>query len=360
MSASCSVAIVHDYLSQFGGAERVVLHLAELFPEAPVYTSFYAPERTYAEFRGLDVRTSDLQGKIEPDRFRHAALRYPGAFRRMDLSTFDVVIVSTSGFAHHVRHPNSFVYCHTPPHFLYETGDYYRSSLVRKAAWPALAYLRGLDRRSAARQHCYIANSRTTAARIAAAYGRRAPVVYPPLWTRHLPERVDNGQRELRALVVARLLPYKRVDVAVLACRRAGIPLTVVGRGPEEPRLRALADSTVAFVGSVGDDELRRLFGSHAILLSPGREDFGYGPVEANYAGMGVVALRAGGALETVREGVTGTLVDGHDPGVWAEAIRHTLKHAWSPAALRAATVPFRARSFDDALTMLIRKETGQ
>jgi glycosyltransferase involved in cell wall biosynthesis len=333
-------AIVHDYLSQRGGAERLVLGLCGLFPGAPVYTSIYAPERTYPEFSDIDVRTSALQRRVSPDQFRRSVLRLPAVFSELDLSEFDQVVISTSGFAHHVRHARTAVYCHTPPHFLYDTRAYLGSRARAAVVRAPFAWLRHVDRAAAARHRSYVANSLQTSRRIRAVYGRESGVIYPPLATGHLPDRL-SPPRVPRALVIARLLPYKRIDVAIAACRRVGIGLTIVGEGPEEGRLRRLADGDVVFLGRQSDDELRDLFEGHGVVLAPGLEDFGYGPVEANYAGRPVVARRAGGALETVEDGVNGILVDSWDEAAWSDALSAVLARDWSPAALRATTDRF-------------------
>jgi glycosyltransferase involved in cell wall biosynthesis len=344
-------AIVHDYLSQRGGAERLVLGLCALFPDAPVYTSIYAPERTYPEFSDIDVRTSALQETVNLDQFRRSVLRLPGAFSQLDLSQYEQVVISTSGFAHHVRHERTAVYCHTPPHFLYDTRAYLGSRARAAVVRAPFAWLRHVDRLAAARHRSYTANSDQTRRRIQEVYGRESGVIYPPLATGHLPERLSPAPRVPRVLVIARLLPYKRVDVAIAACRRVGIGLTIVGEGPEEARLRRLADGDVVFLGRQSDDELRGLFDGHGVILAPGLEDFGYGPVEANYAGRPVVALRAGGALETVQDGVNGVLVDSWDEANWSDALSAVLARDWSPAQLRATTNRFGAAVFRAKVT---------
>lgn len=341
-----NIAIVHDYLTQRGGAERVVLRLAMLFPGAPVFTSIYRPEGTFPEFRDVDVRTSDLQGRVDPERFRRSAARYPGAFRRLKLAAYDTVLVSSSAFAHHVRHANGLVYCYTPPRFLYEPASYFGAAGAA-ALSPLLFPMRFLDRKAARRHRSYVGISRATAERIRRAYGLRADVVYPPLATGHLPETPEPLPTDPRALVISRLLPYKRVEVAIAACAHVGIPLTIVGEGPEEARLRELGGGTATFLGAVSDETLRELFRTHSLVLTPAREDFGYAPVEANYSGRPVVAFAAGGALETVRDGTTGRLVRSHDEHEWAAAVRAVLASHWSPSELRAATKPFHADVFD-------------
>lgn len=356
-----SLALVHDYLSQSGGAERVVLELASMFPEAPIYTSFYAAERTFPQFRERDVRTTSLQGRVEPERFRSAALRYPSAFRALELREFETVVVSSSAFAHHIVHPRSFVYCHTPPRFLYDLAAYRLHPLAELLSKPAAAVLRRSDRRAAAAHLSYAGNSTATLTRVREAYGRDACLIHPPLWTAHLPAEPLPLPRDPRALVVSRLLPYKRVDVAIRACALAGIPLTVVGEGPEESRLRAGAGAAgICFRGVVGDNEFPNLYSEHSVVLAPGREDFGYLPVEANYAGRPVVALAAGGALETVTQGVTGLLVQGDDHRDWAAALAEVHQREWQPEELRRATTRFQAPRFRGQVARWLADGSGQ
>jgi glycosyltransferase involved in cell wall biosynthesis len=215
---------------------------------------------------------------------------------------------------------------------------------------PALTRLRRLDRQAAAGHRSYAAISKVAAQRVKAVYGRDAQVIHAPVWTGHLPDRPPPLPREPGALVVARLLPYTRIDVALSACRLTGVPLTIVGKGPDEARLRRLAGPQVTFLSDVPDEEMGELFASHSVVLAPGLEDFGYGPVEANYSGRPVVALSAGGALETVRDQVTGRLVTGHRGEDWAWALQDVLAREWSPAALRAATESFQAPAFERAI----------
>jgi len=342
-----NVAIVHDYLSQRGGAERVVLSLSRLFPSAPIYTSFYAPELTYPEFKDLDVRTSDLQDRVDPDHFRRAVLQLPSAFSAMDLSSYERVLISSSAFAHHVSHPNAGVYCYTPPRFLYDTATYLGSRAKAAAVWLPFEVLRRRDRRAALAKRTYAAISQQSSRRIQHAYHFSGDIIYPPLATAHLPSIPPALPSEPRALVIARLLPYKRVDVAIRACAAIGLGLTIVGEGPEEERLRSLGGGAdVTFLGRIDDDELRQLFAQHSLVLIPGIEDFGYAPIEANYAGRPAVAIAAGGSLETIDDGVNGQLVDGWDLDAWAESLTAVLARHWVPEQLRETTQRFHESSF--------------
>jgi glycosyltransferase involved in cell wall biosynthesis len=322
-----------------------------MFPHAPIYTSIFNGSTTYPDFGNLDVRVSALQGKVRPEHFRLAALRYAGAFRELPVGDTQYALASSSAFAHHISHPAKFVYCHTPPRFLYDPSAYTRFGPFAAAVQPILDRLRRQDCAAAWNATSYAANSAATAQRIKAVYGIDARIIYPPLATGHLGETLEPPPTgEPRALVVARLQPYKRVDLAISACRRAKIPLTIIGDGPEKSRLRNLADDTVTMLGRVGDTELADAFASHSVVLATGREDFGYAPIEANYAGRPVVARRIGGFLETVVDGETGILVDGEDVGEWAAAIHAALERTWSQTELRASTAKYQVPAFSTAI----------
>jgi glycosyltransferase involved in cell wall biosynthesis len=299
------VAIVHDYLNQHGGAERVVLELATIWPDATIYTSLYRPRSTWPEFQRHDVRTSWLD-RLPVDRgFRTLAPLYPAAFRSLGTFEQDLVISSSSGWAHGIRTaPGSthVVYCYTPARWLYRSGEYLGRSARQALLAPWKGPLRRWDRAAALRADAYIAISETVRERIRVAYGREAEVVYPPVDV----ERFTPRARGERLLVVSRLLPYKRVDLVVDAATRAGLGLDVVGLGPSLDDLRERAGPTVTFHGRLDDAAVAELMeGCRAVCL-PGTEDFGIVPVEANAAGKPVVAFADGGALETVQDGVTG------------------------------------------------------
>jgi glycosyltransferase involved in cell wall biosynthesis len=353
------IAVVHDYFTQFGGAERVAIALAKQF-DAPLFTSVYQPDGTYAELGDMSVTTSYAQRvlQVTPSKnFKILAPLYPSAFRSLALSEFETIVVSSSGYAHHIRHPNAFVYCHTPPHFIYDLDRYTNSRIIRAAVRPFLPWLTASDQDAARHHRSYAANSLLIAARIEAIYGKTAPVIYPPLATAHLPPEPTPMPRAPKALVVGRLLSYKRFEIAIAACGALSLPLTIVGAGPDEGRLRSLAGPNVVFAGRLSDPDLREMFTNHSIVLCPGIEDFGFGPVEANYSGRPVVAASAGGALETVRPGVSGMLVQGTETTDWAAAIEAAVSTNWDPATLRAATEPFWTGSFATAISKWIKRE---
>jgi glycosyltransferase involved in cell wall biosynthesis len=344
-----SVAIVHDYLNQPGGAERVVLELARIWPQAPIYTSIYRPQSTFPEFRHREIRSSALN-RIPVDRaFRALLPLYPAAFRSLGTLDQELVISSSSGWAHAVRTaPGSthVVYCHTPARWLYKGAEYMPSRAARIALTPVNAALERWDRRAANRANLYLANSENTRARIRAAYGIEAEVVNPPVDT----ERFEPRPRGERLLVVSRLLPYKRVDLVVEAAMRAGIPLDVVGTGPAMDDLRTAAGPSVTFHGSATDAEIVELMEACRAVVVAGTEDFGIVSVEAQAAGKPVVAFGAGGSLETVVEGVTGVFF--REPSVDAvvEAIRRAEELTTGPEEVAAQAERFSRAAFRERM----------
>ena len=349
------VAIVHDFLNQRGGAERTALAIARLFPEAPVYTSLYEPEDTFEEFAGIDVRTSFMQKLPHGERIFRALLPlYPPAFRSFDLSKYDLVISSSTHWSHHVRVPNGFhvVYCHNPPRWLYQSEDYVAQEGGLVPVWarlpliPVLRVLRSADQKAAKQPDAYICNSRLVAARIWQTYGRKAIVVNPPVDLSRFAEIKRPKEGGDYYLVVSRLLPYKRVDLAVEVCSRRGVPLVVVGDGPARADLEAIAGPNVRFVGSVGDAELLDLFAGARALIHSGEEDFGLMPLEANAAGIPSVCIRNAGALETVVPGVTGILFPEQRGGMLNAALDELERTPWDASILRAHAEKFSEKVF--------------
>ena len=354
------VALVHDYLTEMGGAERVVETMTRLFPGAPLYTSAFDP-RGCPSFAGLDVRTS-WADRLTKRKGAAKALFFtlPFAFRSLDLDAYELVLSSSSGFAHHVRcRPGAHhvCYCHNPPRFLWQPEDYFRGRpILRRALAPALAGFRRLDREAASRVDAYIGNSATVARRIRATYGRNATVVHPPVDT-SLYEPSDGHSD--RFLVVSRLLPYKRIDLTVDAATDAGLPLDVVGEGPERARLEARAGKTVRFLGRLPDADVRRLLARCTALIQAGEEDFGLTVVEAQAAGRPPIAFAAGGALETVEDGVTGFLFRTQSVTALVAAMRRAADDELDPRALQHSAEGFGVDSFARRLATAIAAVHG-
>jgi glycosyltransferase involved in cell wall biosynthesis len=304
---SLDVAIVHDYLNQRGGAERVVLEFSDMWPDAPIYTSLYRPSSTLSGFEGRDIRTSPLD-RLPVDRgFRNLFPLYPAAFHQFGEIEADVVLASSSGWAHMARaHPTALhaVYCYTPARWLYG-AEYlvkHQGSLREALIRPIGGLFRSLDRKAAGRADIYIAMTERLRRRIRSAYGIDAAVVPPPVEV----DRFRPTPRGERLLVVSRLLPYKHVDLLVRAATRAGVGLDVVGDGPLLGDLRELAGPTVTLHGFLDDAEVAELMERCRAVCVAAEEDFGIVAVEAQAAGKPVIAYGGGGSLETVDDGYTG------------------------------------------------------
>ncbi len=305
------VAFVHDYLNQMGGAERVLLAMHALFPTAPVFTTIAAPERLIAEMRGLDIRVSFMQ------RFPGIAAHhqtylpfYPRAIESLDLRDYDLILSSSSAFAKAaIKRPDAMhiCYCHTPMRWVWDYDSYIaRESLhplARAILPPVIERLRAWDVATAARVDHFIANSPVVAQRIAIAYQRPATIILPPVNTRRFAIAPEHGDY---FLALSRLIPYKRIDLAVRACTVLGLPLKVIGVGRDLHRLRSLAGPTVEFLGALPDETMTDVLAHCRALIFPGEEDFGLTPVEAQACGRPVIAFGAGGALSSVIPGVTG------------------------------------------------------
>ncbi|MBW0088899.1 glycosyltransferase [Pseudonocardia sp. KRD-184] len=361
MSAS-RVAIAHDYLTQFGGAERVVATWSRLFPEAPIYTMAYAPHHTFPEFRGRAVVLPPFGGnRVFAGSVASFLPVLPLVASSIRVSgPVDWVLASTSGFAHGFRAEVPIVaYCHSPARWLYETGDYSAQigALRRGSLRMMSGYLRRADRTAASRVTRYIANSIVTRERIWRAYGIEAPVVHPPVAMPAAGREGGSGFAlpDVFALCVARRRGYKNLAFAADAARRAGIPLVVVGAGTEEigsswPGVHGL--------GRVSDEQLASLYAEASVLLAVAHEDFGLTPVEAAQAGTPTVAIDRGGYRETVLHGVNGLLVPETGADV-ADAVRQVVRHDWDHATVRLTAERFAPARHRRALLLAAGEVTG-
>jgi glycosyltransferase involved in cell wall biosynthesis len=347
------VALAHDYLNQRGGAERVALELARMWPRAPLYTSLYRPESTFPGFREVDVRTSFLDRLPVDAGFRNLLPLYPAAFAALGPVDADVLVTSSSGWAHglRVRPPGrQVVYCHNPARWLYGEEYLGASSAKQRAIAPLRAWLCRWDRAAARRADVYLANSYITRDRIRNAYGIDATVVHPPVEI----SRFKPSPRGERLLVVSRLLPYKRVDVVVDAARQAGLALDVVGVGPELDELKRRAGPTITFHGRADDETVRQLMQTCRALCLAGIEDFGITPVEAQAAGKPVIAFAGGGVLETVEEGVTGVFFHRHDTEDFLAAARACGAMQTDPEVIAQRARRFSPEAFRERIATVL------
>jgi glycosyltransferase involved in cell wall biosynthesis len=334
------IALVHDYFVQMGGAERVAEAMHDSFPSAPMYTTVALPKGLPVGLRTADIRTSPLQNLPSLDRrFRHYFMLYPFAVENFDLSEYDLIFSSSSGYAKGVRRRRNAIhvcYCHTPMRWVWRYDDYVAREGFGGAARAALPYLlwglRKWDLRASRQPNYYIANSHLVAQRIKKIYGREAFVIPPPIDVQRfqMANEVDDYY-----LVLSRLMPYKRIDLAIEACKRMNRRLIIIGDGPDRERLEKLADDRIEFLGRQPDRIVNYYAARCRALLFPGEEDFGMVPLEVNAAGRPVIAYRGGGALETVVENVTGVFFDQQNDHSLAEAIEKFEGLSWQQETLR-------------------------
>jgi glycosyltransferase involved in cell wall biosynthesis len=351
MMAPVRVSIVHDYLNQLGGAERVVLEMARIWPDAPIHTTLYRPATTWPGFAGRDIRTSALDRLPVDGAFRTLLPLFPLAIRSLGVLGGDLVVSSSSGWAHGVRTApgtTHVVYCYAPARWLY--GDRYIGWVKPVALAPLFAALRGWDRRAAQRQDAYITIAENVRRRVRDAYGIESQVVHPPVDV----DRFRATPRGDRLLVVSRMIAYKRVDLAIRAAAMTGAHLDVVGDGPALDALRAIAGPTVTFHGQVDDAARDELLQACSAVVVAGMEDFGMVAVEANAAGKPVVAYAAGGALETQEEDVTGVFFREKSPAALADALRRVDRLDAPPDRLRRNALRFGAEAFRDNLAAAV------
>jgi glycosyltransferase involved in cell wall biosynthesis len=351
------VAIVHDWLTGMRGGEKVLEAICELYPDATLYSLVRIHGAVSPRIERHQIRTSAVQWLPNAGRrYRQYLPLFPTAVELFDLDEYDLIISSShcavksvirSGRATHI------CYCHSPMRYAWDQFPAYfgpeqvgwlKSRLLR----PVMARMARWDASTAGRVDRFVANSQYVAGRIRRYYNRGSTIVYPPVDIAfyHPAEATPRERRDRSFLVVSALVPYKRIDIAIEACRLAGAPLKIVGRGPEESHLRSLAGPDVEFLGWRTDEEIRELYGRSAAVLLPGVEDFGMVPVEAQACGTPVVALRAGGACETVQNDVTGVLVDDESAQGFAAGLSRVLGLRLDPVAIRTSAERYSRERF--------------
>lgn len=332
-----------------------------LYPEAPVFTSIFWPQALPTAYRSWDVRTSFMD-RLPLVHRRHQAflLLYPLAFRSFDLSGYDLVLSVTSAFAHGVsKGPQTrhLCYCLTPARFLWDYEHYVaREGLggaVRRVMPLFLKSLRQWDRRAADGVDRFVAISEAVRGRIRRHYQRDSELVYPPVDVQGLPFSTTQGQYYL---IISRLVPYKRIDLAVSAFNELGLPLFIIGDGRDRAALQSMARPNVRFLGRLSDPEARSYLENCRAFVFPGEEDFGIAPLEAQAVGKPVIAYAGGGALETVVEGVSGTFFHEAEPGSLADAVRRMEGdyRRFSAPQIRELAMRFDRSVFVDRFTSLI------
>ncbi len=357
-------ALVHDWLTGMRGGEKVLDAICELYPDAPLYSLVHIPGSVSPRIERRRIVTSIVQGLPGSHHFYRQYLPlFPAAIELFDLDGYDLVISTSHCAAKAVVARGGAVhldYCHSPMRYAWDQFDeYFGAALVgrlrNRLLRPAMAALARWDRATADRVDSFVANSRYVAGRIRRYYNRGSTVVYPPVDTAFYRPPDDHGRPRSRFLIVSALVPYKRLDVAIDACRQIRAPLTIVGTGPERARLERSAGADVEFLGWRSDDEIRTLYRQSTAVLLPGIEDFGMVPVEAQACGCPVVALGEGGAAETVVDGETGVLVNDRSVEAFADGLTRASTLTSDEGHLRANALRFSKEAFLEGFQAAVR-----
>lgn len=352
------MCLAHDYLLVMRGAERTFAAIAELYPQAPIYTLLYDEHGTGERLAGREIVTSPLQRLgVSQASFRRLLPLYPYAIERLRLPACELVLSSSSAFAHGLHPPTGAVhvcYCHAPFRYAW----YEQARALAEAPAPLrgllrlqLARMRRWDLAASRRVDDYVANSQLTRARIARYYGRDSTIIHPPVETR----RFAPGEPGEALLVVSELVPHKRLRVALAAAREARAPIRVVGSGPDLQALRA-EHPEADFLGRVGDAELAGLYASARAVVVPSMEEFGITAVEAQAAGRPVIAAAGGGALETVIDGETGVLARLDDVRSFRRAIEALDGLGFEPARAVQSAERFSVAAFHRRLSAHVER----
>lgn len=346
------LAIVHEWLTNMGGSERLIINFKELYPDAPIYTTIYQPDKLDEELKNIDVRTSFLQKKRGAKKGKHQ--KYfpfmPMAFESFDLTEYDIVLSSSSSCAKGVvTRPDTMhvCYCHSPMRygweFYYEYAEKEVKSKIKKVLLKYLMnYMRMWDRATADRVDYFIANSENVAKRIWKHYRRESVVIHPAVRAKLFSiSDVDEDY----FLMVSRLVSYKRVDLAIQVFNELGLPLVIIGDGGEREKLQAMAKGNIKFLGRQSDSVIKEYYSKCRAFIFPGEEDFGITPLEAQASGRPVIAYGKGGALETVVENVTGIFFKEQTVNDLKEALQKFDKMKFDKSVIRK-----HAESFDEEI----------
>ncbi|MFA6429815.1 MAG: glycosyltransferase [Patescibacteria group bacterium] len=354
------VALVHDYLIQDGGAERVFLAFHEMFPSAPIFSLFHDPELTHKGFHGATIITSSLNRlPFAPKHYQWYLPFMPQAIESFDFTHFDLVLSSSSTFAKGViisPEAKHICYCHTPTRFLWQerlsyVNDLPQPAIVKWILPPFLHRMRQWDRLAADRPDHLLTNSRTSQQRIHRYYQRASTVIYPPVDVSAIPLATGPGSYWLAG---GRFVAYKKFDVLLRAFSALDLPLKIFGYGPEERRLRAIAGPKTEFIIHADEATKHRLFRDAIGFLNPQMEDCGITAIEAMSAGRPVIAYRKGGATETVVEGVTGQFIDAQTPEAVIAAVKNFDASRFDAQTIRAHAATFSKERFKEQMQAFI------
>jgi glycosyltransferase involved in cell wall biosynthesis len=359
------IAVVHDYFTQLGGAEKVAEELYRTLPDASLFATVAFPECMPPHLKNAPVETSWMQNLPQISKYyRTYFLLYPFAIASIDLSKYDLVVSSSSSYAKGIRtHRDALhvCYCHTPMRWVWNYKTYSeRESFGFTRGFILPILIRGLkwwDEQASRQPDHFVANSKIVAERIRRAYGRSAEVIHPPIDTKRF--RL-SGAPENYYVTLSRLVSYKRIDLAIQACTELNRKLLVIGDGPDRKRLEALAGPSVTFLGRVPDDVVECCVSRCRALIFPGEEDFGMAPLEVAASGRPTIAYRAGGAVETVVENLTGIFFDEQSPEHLAQAIERFELQEWHPELIRQHSEGFSVEVFQDRLRSFLRRVGAQ
>ncbi|MFZ2969762.1 MAG: glycosyltransferase [Minisyncoccia bacterium] len=350
------IALVHDYLVQYGGAERVLEAFTEIFPKAPIYTMVYDKKLMNGAFSDRKIYTSFLQRiPFIGSHHRLFPILMPMAIEEFDLSDFDIVLSDSNSYAKGViTNSNTLhiTYCHTPMRYAWDDCHKYLrefkySKITKKFIPFAMNYIRLWDKISADRPDAYIANSNFVAFRIKKYYNKESTVINPPVSTEnfHISERVEDYY-----LMVGRALAYKRFDIVIDAFNVLGLPLKIIGKGPEMKQLKKRSKNNIEFLGYLNDKEMSEYYSKCKAFIFPSEEDFGITPLEAMASGRPVIAFGVGGALETVIEGETGMFFDKQTPDSIIETLKNFHPESFNPKKIRDHALRFDKNNFKEKI----------
>jgi len=359
------IALVHDWLNTRRGGERVVAVLHTMFPDAPIYTSIVDPNELWPELIRADIRPSWMQTLPGLKKhFRKYLMLYPKAFESFDLSEYDIIISTSSAFAKGIKTSKRSVhicYCFTPMRFVWDYDNYIQreqfGKCIRSVLPYFIKYLKKWDLKTINRPDEYIAISSVVADRIKRIYKRDASIIFPPVNVERF-QCIDHNEDFY--LVVSQLVPYKRIDLAVKAFNELGLPLIIAGDGHDRPALEAMAKSNITFLGKITDEKLRKYYGLCRALIFPGTEDFGITPLEANAAGRPVIAYKAGGALDTVIEGLNGIFFLSQTPEALIDAVHRQQTILWDKEKIREHAYKYSVSNFKCKFTEFIEKTVNE